>query len=90
MSYHIYKKITSLRNGVYEGHLELEPAMDSKKGVQEKKPALVLKEFLAQKDKGTNDPAAMLRSERYAHATSDDKEARLKSGTIGNVVEICH
>ena len=59
--------------------------MDSKKGVQEKKPALVLKEFLAQKDKSTNDAVAILRPERYAHATSDDKEARLKSGTIGNV-----
>jgi len=48
-----------------------------------KKPAFVLKEFLAQKDKSTNDAVVALRPEMYATAKSEDKEAKLKRDTIG-------
>jgi len=58
--------------------------MDSNRA-QEKKPAFVLKEFLAQKDKSTNDAVVTLRPEMYAHAKDDDKEAKLKKDTIGRI-----
>jgi hypothetical protein len=49
----------------------------------DKKSAFVLKEFLAQKDKSTNDAVVTLRPGTYAHGKSDDKEAMLKKDTVG-------
>jgi hypothetical protein len=57
--------------------------MDSKGRMPEKKPSFVLKEFLAQKDKSTNDAVVILRPEKYATSKTDDTEAKLKKDTIG-------
>lgn len=51
----------------------------------DKKPSFVLKEFLAQKDKSTNDAVVSLRPNMYALAKTDDAEAKLKKDTIGLV-----
>lgn len=57
--------------------------MESKDRMSEKKPSFVLKEFLAQKDKSTNDAVVTLRPGMYATAKADDAEAKLKKDTIG-------
>lgn len=57
--------------------------MNTKSCEPDKKPSFVLKEFLAQKDKSTNDAVVSLRPNMYALAKSDDKEAQLKKDTIG-------
>jgi len=58
-------------------------AMNSANRPAEKKPSFVLKEFLAQKDKSTNDAVVSLRPNMYALAKTDDAEAKLKQDTIG-------
>jgi hypothetical protein len=62
------------------GRLKFEPRH---RGNMAEKSAFVLKEFLAQKDKSTNDAVVTLRPGMYAHAKGDDKEAKLKEDTIG-------
>jgi hypothetical protein len=57
--------------------------MDPRNRATEKKPSFVLKEFLSQKDKSTNDAVVVLRPEMYSLAKSEDKEAKLKKDTIG-------
>ena len=58
-------------------------AMNSANRPPDKKPSFVLKEFLAQKDKSTNDAVIALRPDMYALAQTDDAEAKLKKDTIG-------
>jgi hypothetical protein len=57
--------------------------MNPQRRVADKKPSFVLKEFLAQKDKSTNDAVVTLRPEMYAVAKGVDTEAKLKKDTIG-------
>jgi hypothetical protein len=59
--------------------------MNQKARVPDAKPSFVLKEFLAQKDKSSNDAVATLRPEMYAIAKHEDAETTLKKGTIGNL-----
>jgi hypothetical protein len=57
--------------------------MDSSKRGTEKKSSFVLKEFMPQKDKSTNDAVVTLRPNMYATAKSDDTEAKLRKDTVG-------
>jgi len=59
--------------------------MTSGNGLPEKKSSFVLKEFQAQKDKSRNEPLFTLGPEMYSTSATDDKEAKLKKDTIGNV-----
>lgn len=59
--------------------------MDSSKRGTEKKSSFVLKEFMPQKDKSTNDAVVTLRPNMYATAKSDDTEAKLRKDTVGMV-----
>ena len=57
--------------------------MDPSKRGMEKKSPFVLKEFMPQKDKSTNDAVVTLRPNMYAMAKGDDAEAKLRKDTVG-------
>ena len=52
----------------------------------DKKPAFVLKEFTAQKDKSTNDSVVTLHPHGITPVKIDEAEAKLKKDTIGKPV----